>query len=345
LPFQPTRAMIGSPGVNLAIRDAINPSDIAFDVGAFSGWLSALMSRMVGPLGRVVAFEADPGNLDACTGTLLQLASSNYTVVHAAVCDRMGIAEFFVNDTNRQTSSLLPVHPEQCRTVRVPALTLDAYISANRLAPSFIKIDVERAELAVLKGAANYIALRKPLLVLEQTPGDLRCAEFLTRLGYFAVDVADYEPFYGRTYPPHCAIADVLYYHPETSRLRPEAFTREPVVTVDEPDQRQSLAGIECAPIDLPPGRYVVEPDFIPRSAGLVSQRLRAGDRLLTKEDGLLHWVWRSFRRIPVHLHEPGSLTLEYLPIRQGEELAMTITRIRVFAVPGLNRAMKINEI
>ena len=47
------------------------------------------------------------------------------------------------------------------------ATTLDEYLLTNKIAPTFIKIDVEGAELKVLEGATNTLQKLKPTIALE----------------------------------------------------------------------------------------------------------------------------------------------------------------------------------
>ena len=46
-------------------------------------------------------------------------------------------------------------------------MRLDDYVTANRLKPALIKIDVEGAEHEVLKGAAETMKTHRPVLVVE----------------------------------------------------------------------------------------------------------------------------------------------------------------------------------
>jgi hypothetical protein len=49
----------------------------------------------------------------------------------------------------------------------VPSTSLDAYVGKHRDAPDLIKIDVEGAEIAVLRGASNLLRERHPTLIVE----------------------------------------------------------------------------------------------------------------------------------------------------------------------------------
>ena|SRR5579862_7795099 len=47
-----------------AILEAVRPGAVVYDVGAHAGSLALGIARLVGPLGRVVAFEADSRNVE-----------------------------------------------------------------------------------------------------------------------------------------------------------------------------------------------------------------------------------------------------------------------------------------
>ena len=52
-------------------------------------------------------------------------------------------------------------------------ITLDSFCSQHKLSPDLIKIDVEGAELGVLKGARETIQSHKPMIVLSVHPRQL----------------------------------------------------------------------------------------------------------------------------------------------------------------------------
>jgi hypothetical protein len=78
------------PCVRLVLEDFVKPGQIVYDVGSFTGHLSQTMSRLVGPRGIVVAFEANRGALDQLTANLHKLALFNVFPVHRTVYHETG---------------------------------------------------------------------------------------------------------------------------------------------------------------------------------------------------------------------------------------------------------------
>ena len=75
--------------------------------------------------------------------------------VGAAVADCDGFAELIVASTSGD--SRLAGTAERSATINVPTVTVDSFCARERIRPAFIKIDVEGAELAVLRGARETI--------------------------------------------------------------------------------------------------------------------------------------------------------------------------------------------
>ena len=59
-------------------------------------------------------------------------------------------------------------------TVEVEAVTIDDFCARHGIRPSLIKIDVEGAELEVLRGADAVLRRFRPLLLVELNPSALR---------------------------------------------------------------------------------------------------------------------------------------------------------------------------
>ena len=53
------------PTLQGALRAAVLPGTVVYDIGAHAGSIALGVARLVGPKGRVVAFEADPQNAES----------------------------------------------------------------------------------------------------------------------------------------------------------------------------------------------------------------------------------------------------------------------------------------
>jgi FkbM family methyltransferase len=161
---------------NLFVR-VLAAGDVAVDVGANIGFFTVLASILVGPTGRVVAFEPGAENLARLRANLAFNNCNNVTIIEKAVTNRVGEVEFFINSGNAGGNALWdigqwPGYLEKCGVpvrVAVPATTLDAEWEQLRLpAPKVIKIDTEGADQRVLEGASGLLARHKPRFVIAE---------------------------------------------------------------------------------------------------------------------------------------------------------------------------------
>lgn len=176
------------------------PKNIIWDIGAHFGYQSLIFSKLLGNDGRVVAFEPNPYNIQTFKENLLnnfELAQK-ILLEERALSDKSEILSFRVSKhKNHPTTSggyLLNVTPplnensyKDFITINTETTTIDLLIEQNRLPiPHFIKIDVEGAELNVLKGASNFLKNNKPLLIIEihTIPMMFHVQSFLQKNGY-----------------------------------------------------------------------------------------------------------------------------------------------------------------
>jgi FkbM family methyltransferase len=156
-----------------------------FEVGANIGYFTVLLAHLVGPSGSVTAFEPD--------AALAQLTRDNIeingfhqqaAVVEVAASDRIGTATFYTRDRHRGGGSLVgdleqvPWNPYDVKAaIEVRTTTLDAYIAESGVVPDVVKIDAEGAESAILRGAEQLLATRRPLVLqLEFAPDFVQAA-------------------------------------------------------------------------------------------------------------------------------------------------------------------------
>lgn len=250
------------PTVALAIRDHCRPGDVVFDVGCNAGGLALMMSRLVGPRGIVLAFEASPRIIDKTHYNLVQAGCHNVTLFHRAVWHSTGAL------VNIAAGSHLNDRIEVATTgMSVRTVALDDLAAAGDFRPSFIKMDIEGAEFDALHGMSRLLAEVRPVLVLEQSPEDMRCHALLTAADYLAVDLSTYRPIrvaadFGRG----AGVANVLFVPRERASGSPyfsEAVPEEVAMLPAGRFIRAANGDIRLpAPLDLPAGRYLVNADF-----------------------------------------------------------------------------------
>jgi FkbM family methyltransferase len=137
------------------------------DVGAHTGTLLAEMVRCA-PDGRHIAFEPLPGQ-----AAHLRSAFPQVDVREMALSDQPGTSEYVHVATNPQLSGLRRRdYPGDERLERLTVTTarLDDILPAD-YAPALIKIDVEGAELLVMRGAERTLRTHRPIVCFEHGAG------------------------------------------------------------------------------------------------------------------------------------------------------------------------------
>lgn len=163
----------------------VRPGGLVVEVGANIGAHTIHLSGLVGAEGEVHAFEPQRIVFQALCANLALNQCANVHARQAAVGDETGTCTVPVIDPTTRTNfggvSLRGVNFGEL----VPLLTLD---SLDLPACHLLKVDVEGAEVEVLKGAEQLLATYRPMMYLENDRAD-RSEELLTlveRLDYRA---------------------------------------------------------------------------------------------------------------------------------------------------------------
>ena len=143
-----------------AFRAAVRPGDIVLEAGSNVGAYTMLFARWTGAGGHVHAFEPDPmayqglkqhlalnGLADRVTAVCAAIAADGATHLRFALFESSGI------------SRMASAREVPGTTIKeVPAWSIDRFCQTRGITPVVIKIDVEGAELAALRGARATIA-------------------------------------------------------------------------------------------------------------------------------------------------------------------------------------------
>jgi FkbM family methyltransferase len=143
------------------LRGLCPANGLFVDVGAHIGSVLSAVHRENETV-QIAAIEADPEK-----AAFLRDKYPYAKVFACAVGETSGSAMFFIDDRASGYNSLSGDHRTATRQITVSVMRLDELLSAEK--PDLIKLDVEGAELGVLRGAEQLVARARPVIMFEST--------------------------------------------------------------------------------------------------------------------------------------------------------------------------------
>lgn len=149
-------------------------SDVVFDVGAYIGIYSIILSRYLGDNGHVHAFEPSPASARLLREHLeLNRARGKVSVWQCGVSSECGRARFFAASAHIQNSFSEAALGGDCAAaaIEVPVISIDAFCEREAIRPTWVKVDTEGWEMHVLRGAERLLAADKRIrFIVEMHP-------------------------------------------------------------------------------------------------------------------------------------------------------------------------------
>ena len=196
-------------------RMFIRPGDTVLDVGANLGYFSGYFASLTGPGGNVISFEPNPIVRRILQRSVRRRRVRAISVCEHAVSDVSGqVLSLQINPlTFGDNSTLNPDLKNRERMgwpvleVKVRTLALDDLLQGDRLVfrgqsmplPSFLKVDAEGNDLAVLQGATRILERARPFVMVEYgfDPAMPRWQhiQVLRERGYVCYEMDRFTPF------------------------------------------------------------------------------------------------------------------------------------------------------
>lgn len=198
------------PHVVRAMQTHIKPGMVAYDVGANAGYLTLIMSRLVGAQGHLYSFEPDPKNARALRANVTDNHLSNIEIIPKAVSDECGTITLATYDYSLISHIVRAATPTDAQLVQAPVVSLDHFVYVDQAPkPDFIKIDVEGGEEQVFMGAARLIEEAHPTIVAEIRGGSIwqNISTFMKVRGY------EYKALEGSWQLDVDNLGDILFTH------------------------------------------------------------------------------------------------------------------------------------
>lgn len=168
--FQPMHQI--DPTLFNFIKEFVKEDQIVWDIGANLGLFSFTSAYQVGSGGKIYAIEPDSELVTILRrSTSIQTADMGQVqVIPAAVAEAVDLRSFAIAVRTSSTNHLVEYGSSQTGGIReqqtVVTLTLD-WLAEKLPLPDILKIDVEGAELEVLKGATKLLSKHKPIVLCE----------------------------------------------------------------------------------------------------------------------------------------------------------------------------------
>jgi FkbM family methyltransferase len=184
VPVTILRTGVWQPEVWRALEPSLHEGSVFLDVGAHIGYFTMKAAPKVGAAGQVLAFEPNPETLKLLYDNVAANGVKNVTVEPVACTDKEETLTFYAAAVqNTGASSLSKSNAEVSdappKSYMVQGRPIDAVVRQLSLARvDAIKIDVEGAEVLVLRGAVETLKRFHPRLVIEEESD--RLANFQT---------------------------------------------------------------------------------------------------------------------------------------------------------------------
>ena len=145
-------------------RQLIKPGDTVVEVGANIGALTLPLAKLVGPEGRVLAFEPQPDSFQLLLRNLRQNDLTQRIVAHRVVVSDKGGCRVKMPKLAELGHDNYGGVEVGSGSIDVQTVTLDA-MSVHRI--HLLKVDVEGMEAVVIRGAHKLIMGFRPVLYVE----------------------------------------------------------------------------------------------------------------------------------------------------------------------------------
>ena len=146
------------PSQTAWFKECLNPGDVFIDVGASFGYYTTLGASLVGPTGKVFAFEPSPVANQVVEEMIKDSKIENVVLTKAAVGREAGHVSLFMPTTRYLHSpSILQSNPDFV-PVSIPVIALDHFTPLENVPKiKLMKIDVEGYEPDVLAGMERLV--------------------------------------------------------------------------------------------------------------------------------------------------------------------------------------------
>src|SRR3989344_942009 len=129
------------PSQTELIKQEVKEGDTVLDIGANIGYYTLIFAKLVGPRGKVYAFEPDPKNFSLLKKNIKINSYDNVVLINKAISDKTEKIKLYFSSNNKASHTIYGSE-KNTNFVTIDSIKLDDYFKTNEQDISFVKIDV-----------------------------------------------------------------------------------------------------------------------------------------------------------------------------------------------------------
>ncbi|HKR06347.1 MAG TPA: FkbM family methyltransferase [Bacteroidia bacterium] len=146
------------------VKNLVKKGDHVLDIGANIGFYSGIISNLVGENGKVHCFEPDELNFKYLSKNVN--GKKNIELIKKAIAENDGQILLYTSDQiNVENTTYKPEHFES--TYAIEKTSVDNYVQ-QKFPVSFIKMDIQGAELKALEGMKQTLLANKDVVLMTE---------------------------------------------------------------------------------------------------------------------------------------------------------------------------------
>jgi FkbM family methyltransferase len=184
------------------------PGDVVWDAGAHAGATAYFLAQMVGPTGKVYAFEPDQTNYSYLIRNIELHNLRNVIPVKQALAGSTGTAEFYMDGTMGAGLSDFVVYSEKAKFQKVDTISFEDACKEFGEVPSYVKMDIEGAEVVTIESSQEFLKTHPIHFAIEsyhRVDGELTwkpLEELFTNIGYKVWSSDEFSQMFTWAKPP-----------------------------------------------------------------------------------------------------------------------------------------------
>lgn len=149
------------------IKKIVQKDDIVLDIGACMGYYTLIFAKLVGPQGKVFAFEPEIKNFAILRKNVEKSNYQNVTLINKAVSCKTEKTKLYLSDYHLADHRIYDSRDNR-KFIEIEAIRLDEYFKNYNSKINFIKMDVQGSEERVIQGMLTLLQRNKKIKCLME---------------------------------------------------------------------------------------------------------------------------------------------------------------------------------